>query len=444
MPPQHADQQLQTGLFTSSILDELEGHNAHFDSLVDMIPARFYVSGNTGDEKYNPKYMKGQHAESKEARRARNKAAKIAKFDPSKSESTLDAKRRKAKEEEELDNEEFDSDDDNDLPPDAHEEEDEEEAPPKSQESPKKETNNGKNNENSNMSRIEILRAKLHAKIAEKRASRPKSENGEAEDAPAISKRAARRAEKQKRVEAAKARKRSAGHSSAENGAAAKKYKMEDLGGSKYNADGKAPATVKDDMDGIDFGGISGLATKKHYEDNKSLSNVNKKKSLERLLEEAEKKQQRLKALKQGDEEDKAKAAKIEWGIALKEASGEKVRNDPAMIKKAMKRKAKKKVKSAEAWKARTDQLRDKIDERQKIRTHNINQRKQGGMAGANLSKKRIVEDEDKKTEDGKKKRRLGPHAEKSRAGFEGKKQDFINGKSGGSKAKGKAGKTAQ
>lgn len=117
--------------------------------------------------------------------------------------------------------------------------------------------------------------------------------------------------------------------------------------------------------------------------------------------------------------------------------SGEKTRNsDPALLKKALKRKAKKKTKSQEAWKARMEQTREKMDERQNIRNHNIKQRAGGGMAGANLSKKRIKDDEERAGEGGggdkKKRPRLGPYAGKTgRAGFEGKKQDFINKGSG-------------
>jgi hypothetical protein len=55
-----------------------------------------------------------------------------------------------------------------------------------------------------------------------------------------------------------------------------------------------------------------------------------------------------------------------------------------------------------------------KMDERQKIRSHNLNKRKIGGAAGANLSKTRIEEDSDKT---------------KSRPGFEGRKQGFLNNK---------------
>ena len=109
--------------------------------------------------------------------------------------------------------------------------------------------------------------------------------------------------------------------------------------------------------------------------------------------------------------------------------SGERLKNDPNKIKKAMKRKANKKAKSALAWKSRMDKTKDAMKDRQKIRRHNLDQRKLGGVDGANLSKKRINKDEnDVGVEvNGKKRRRMGPYAEKNRAGFEGKKQGFIN-----------------
>lgn len=64
------------------------------------------------------------------------------------------------------------------------------------------------------------------------------------------------------------------------------------------------------------------------------------------------------------------------------------------------------------------DQTQQKMDERQKIRSHNLNKRKQGGMEGSNLSRKRIEEEPTKNTRET---RRL------SRPGFEGKKQGFLN-----------------
>lgn len=110
--------------------------------------------------------------------------------------------------------------------------------------------------------------------------------------------------------------------------------------------------------------------------------------------------------------------------------------SDPKLIKKALKKKAKKKAASAKAWNVRLDQARDAAAKKQQIRSHNLESRKLGGAVGANLSSKRIVEqDGDGEGGDGdrgkkEKRRRLGPHAGqgRNRAGFEGKKSGFING----------------
>ena len=92
------------------------------------------------------------------------------------------------------------------------------------------------------------------------------------------------------------------------------------------------------------------------------------------------------------------------------------------------------------------DQAKDATTKKQQIRMHNIDARKMGGATGANLSSKRIVEqnsdgngggdgDGSKKKE---KRRRLGPHSGQgqNRAGFEGRKSGFINGDGGGKDTK--------
>lgn len=116
-------------------------------------------------------------------------------------------------------------------------------------------------------------------------------------------------------------------------------------------------------------------------------------------------------------------------------------KEDPKLLKKALKRKQKKKEASAKAWNVRVDQTKDAATKKQQIRTHNLDSRKLGGAAGANLSSKRIVERDDNggggdgtgtSGEKKEKRRRLGPHA--NRAGFEGKKSGFINGEGGGGK----------
>jgi hypothetical protein len=271
-----------------------------------------------------------------------------------------------------------------------------------------------------------------------------------------ISKRAARKQAKKDRIEAAKKKAGAAGFSNAEKGAQISnnsKKALSDAANGTNGADDTSvvtPPTVTDDLSGIDFGQVIGLKKKSEHGNNKSLANQGKKKSLESMLAEAEAKKKRLRELKGSENEgDREKASRIEWGDALKAATGERVRDDPAMIKKAMKRKEKKKAKSAKMWEARIETVADSMTEKQKIRKHNLEKRKLGGEEGMHLSSKRIKDEEEEK-----KRKRLGPHAMKGRddkhdkggdgdgkakagggrngAGFEGKKDGFINGKKKG------------
>lgn len=399
MPPQHKYDE-------AALLRELQDHNNFFDSVVNMIPAKLYVAGNTGeskfcetywghscidalygcsvpcilfwnltlalfvgDEAYNPKYFKGQHKESKESRRARNKAAKRQKFDPSLAETTRETKERIQKESEHVSKQDIVVD----------QEVTESTAMVTTSNEPSTPTPNSSNN----ASRVQALRAKLNAKIAELRAKRPQA-------ASTVSKRAARRAEKQRRQQEAKNKK-----------AFAQKSMKTTISLQKEAASSPLIA----DLERLDFGKLAGLNSR---DKNKSLANMNKTKNLQKMLKDAQEKKERLEQLKSTQSE---KAHDIMWGDTLKEASGERVKDDPNQIKKKLKQKAAKKAKSQKAWKSRTAAVSQQADERQKIRSHNLTQRKLG--ASVNLSKKRIV------LEEGKPKR--------SRPGFEGRKQGFLN-----------------
>ncbi|CAJ1936571.1 unnamed protein product [Cylindrotheca closterium] len=373
------------------LLQELQDNNEFFDNLVDIIPAKLYVAGNSGDD-YNPKYYKGQAKESKEARRAQNKQAKRAKLDPSRSESTTQLKNRLEGGRSVLPAtpESAATKPINKNKKSQKNDEDVTSAPPPASADPSKMDNS---------SRIEALRAKLHAKLAEKRGQRPSDPN-------VVSKRAARRAEKAKRKEEAKARKKSS-TSKAENSSKTKGYSVQDSI--------KSAAAVAEDLARLDYGRLAGLNTNpsdNYSKVNKSLANMNKTKNLQKLLADAEAKKTRLEELKKGNTEEKQKAENIVWGDTLKEATGERVKDDPAKLRKALKKRDAKKKKSSKAWKSRMDQTKEKMDERQKIRNHNLSKRKLGGSSGANLSSKRIATEEEGK---------------KSRAGFEGRKQGFLN-----------------
>lgn len=378
------------GALHKNLLADLAEDNFFFDQLVDMVPAKLYIAGQSGDD-YNPKYFKGQAKESKEARRAQNKQSKRAKFDPALTETTTQAKLRL---------------EGSFTMPQKPSMKQTKSAVPSTTQTPNKTPSNGSND--NKKSRIEALREKLHAKLAEKRGNRPV-------DANTVSKRAARRAEKLKRQEEAIRRNKKKTTSNAEKNSNNKRLKV--------SSASFALSDPSADLAQVDFGRLAGLnpvGNGNYTEVNKALKNLSKTKNLEKMLADAESKKQRLEELKQSNKpEDKEKAANIEWGAALKEATGERVKDDPAKLKKALKRKATKKLKSAKAWKTRTEATQAKMDDRQKIRNHNLSRRKLGGSTGANLSSKKI--DKEPEGDDKKKSRRL------SRAGFEGKKQDFLN-----------------
>ena len=349
--------------------EELLEHNEFFDMLCDMIPSKLYVAGQSGDD-YNPKYFK-KGASEKDARKAAAKAAKRQKLDPELARSTKEVNTQGSAA--------------GGVP---------------SMAKPAKQTTPGQ-------SRIEALRAKLHAKIAS-------SQQRPGVNAETVSKRAARRAEKNRRKAEAQKRK------------SASKTKANDTTkNTSYTINPTSlAADPMEDLQHVDYGIISGLnntdAKTNYLETNKAL----KSKNLHKLLADAEAKRQKLQALqKSSDAQDKEKANAMQWSDAFREADGTRVKDDPSKLRKAVKRREAKKNKSQKAWKTRLEQQSQSSKSRQQIRQHNLQMRKRGGVAGANLSKKKIASASDPQDEE----RKGGGQRGGCRAGFEGRKQDFLN-----------------
>ena len=306
------------------LLSDLQDHNAFFDNLVDMIPSKLYIAGNSGDD-YNPKYFKGQSKESREARRSQQKAQKRAKYDPELRETTSQAKKR-------LEGEKTASG--KNLLPQKNL--NESKPPPKGPAANHSDIENEDDAEKEeaplpkdNKSRIDALRAKLHAKIAEKGGNRPT-------DPSVVSKRAARRAEKQRRKDEAIKRKKSASTKVDGRSTQTTSYTM---------GAGSKAGTAAQDLAQMDFGRLTGLnPSAPNYKNNKALANLGSGKNLEKILADAEQKKAKLEQLKRSENsEDKEKLAKMQWSDALKEASGERVKDDPSKLKNKLKRKAAKK-----------------------------------------------------------------------------------------------------
>lgn len=167
---------------------------------------------------------------------------------------------------------------------------------------------------------------------------------------------------------------------------------------------------------------------------------------IKKLLQEAERKRERMRALAASkDEVEQRKVKSEQWQDVLKSAAGEKtIMVDPTAqglsraetrMKKALKRHEKKKQKSAEEWNARLDKVKEDIDAKQQKREDNIKARKlskQGDAPPVNTDK----EKEKKKAvpigrpgvqQVDKKKTQKAEQNGKNRAGFEGKKASFLN-----------------
>lgn len=91
-----------------------------------------------------------------------------------------------------------------------------------------------------------------------------------------------------------------------------------------------------------------------------------KKAGLKSKLRQAERKQEKIK--KMNPEE----AKKIHWKNAIDKAQGMKVKDDPKMIRKAMKRKDAEKKRHKKKWAERTEKLEESKKIRQKKRKERI------------------------------------------------------------------------
>mmetsp|Transcript_15557 Transcript_15557/g.26906 ORF Transcript_15557/g.26906 Transcript_15557/m.26906 type:complete len:396 (-) Transcript_15557:734-1921(-) len=132
-----------------------------------------------------------------------------------------------------------------------------------------------------------------------------------------------------------------------------------------------------------------------------------KKMSKEELLKLAEAKQEAAVGAA-ATKEGRVSLINDAWTTALSRASGQRVLDDPKLLRKSLKKEAKRKEKSTKAWEERTAGQQEHQDRRQQKRTDNIQ-----GRADKKLEAKKAARE----------KKLL-------RAGFEGRKTGFIGGKS--------------
>lgn len=132
-----------------------------------------------------------------------------------------------------------------------------------------------------------------------------------------------------------------------------------------------------------------------------------KKATKAELLTEAEQKQADRQDLA-ASSEGQAKLQKEAWGSALSRAKGEKILDDPKLLRKSLKKEQKVKEKKAGAWKERKQYEKKQGKEKQQKRSKNL--------------QARVTQVKEKKIK--KREKKL------LRPGFEGRRDTPINGKS--------------
>ncbi|KAB8099170.1 hypothetical protein EE612_029077 [Oryza sativa] len=349
------------------------GHSLFFDALVQLIPPRFYLSAADEDRPWYQGLSKSAKAAMKAQSRANVKAARRARLDPSAPpSSTLDLLKKSLADQDAHDSSsssgEDASDDDDDDDDDEVEEREEDEGDEEGMQlAPAAVVSEDRS------VTYEELRERLHRRIAELRGNRctrpeflnkPKREKG-------------KKGKKGKDV--GKKRKREDGG----GGGGAQDGEGKDGKKSKKEEDSKAPDIV--------YGNV--WVDPKEARRRKKRRIKNKKKA----LEEAKRMQQA--------KEDPEKATKLAWDLARRRAAGEKVHDDPKLIKESMKKDKKRQQKHAEQWKERQKMVDKQKKERQSKRTENIRER-------ANQKKMRKIEKREKKL---------------MRPGFEGRKEGYVN-----------------
>ncbi|CEJ00640.1 hypothetical protein RMCBS344292_14692 [Rhizopus microsporus] len=364
-----------------------------FDNLLKLIPAKFYVMDK--NDHIDSKFQHNKRKKApKQAIKEATKKAKKAKLDPDNVKTVMDVQSEKAKqlkEEEEAKKKEEEEEEEMSMEVDSSGFSGLDDSESIATESTSTSTQEPAQLKPMEKSDIEQLRHRLHERINQLRQKRnaPGANSAKPKSRDEIL--SARNKKKEDRKKAIKAQKEKGNNVPTEELVQVdKKTNNTTPNGNQRSAD-----SIKTDAD-VFFGKLN---VGKEQKKKKGPTDAKTQ------LKLVEAKKEKLEKLKQ---EDKSKAEEMmekeEWNKVLALATGEKVKDDPKLLKKTVKRQEKQKQKSAQEWKKR-------LEKQKKDQMHAIKKREENIKAKI----------EEKKN----KKKGIKPkgNKKKARPGFEGGKR---------------------
>ncbi|KAH9955344.1 surfeit locus protein 6-domain-containing protein [Russula dissimulans] len=369
---------------TSVLQASLERHNETFETLLSLIPARYYLVHEDNNDLGASRYHKNKKVQQapKQAAKEASKKARREKLNPANNKSIVEIQndrvasngkgKQKASTSDDSDGDAISAEADFDMH-DA--ESDPEEHTSHAVPLPRPES-------------IETLRAKLHTKIEAMRGKRRSDSEGNSKDELLEERRLHRAAMRERRRKETKAKIRQEKEKKGKSKEAAPPAKTQLLvtnGASSHSKlDNRSRPT------NVAFSSIAESSSSNH-KGGRLKGPSNPTQALQQLASQKEK----LASLP--EEKRKQIVEREKWGKAAARMEGAKIADDEARLKKAAKRKEKEKVKSKQAWGERKEQLAANMAAKQKKRADNV----------ANRNEKR-------------KEKQKGARG-KSRPGFEGK-----------------------
>ncbi|EIE81380.1 hypothetical protein RO3G_06085 [Rhizopus delemar RA 99-880] len=377
-----------------SLSERLEKDVQIFDNLLKLIPTKFYVmdkSEQIGDSKFQ--HNKRKKAP-KQAIKEATKKAKKAKLDPENAKTVMDVQEEKAQqlkdEEEKKRSEEEEGEEGESMEIDSNGFSGLDDGESIATESTATSTQESVQLQPMEKSDIDQLRNRLHERINQLRQKRnaPGANTTNPRSRDDIL--AARNKKKEDRKKAIKAQK--------EKGSKAPQEELIQIDKKTNNTNNKQRSADSIKMDGDVFFGKLNVGK----EQQKKKKGPTDAKMQLKLVEAKKEKLEKLK------HDDKSKAQELlekeEWNKVLSLATGEKVKDDPKLLKKTIKRQEKQKTKSAQEWRKRTD--KQKMDEKKAIKKREENIK-------AKIEEKKLK----------KKGIKAKPNKKKARPGFEGGKR---------------------